>query len=210
MSDSKCVIEGLTKNSTKWESKNWEGTKHGNIFKCITAWTRWRNGKTSLTWVKGHSGNEGNEEADKLAGDGAKLTQRDPNFQLNHPPDLTVSGAAIAKLEQQDFYQIINGRNKIPKRSHTEQNLKTIKLCTKDTFNFHPTPEKTWLATKHKDFTKKTRDFLWKATQNAYKIGEFWNLIAGYEERGICPICHEQENMDHILTKCNSPPRTIA
>ena len=28
-----------------------------------------------------------------------------------------------------------------------------------------------WEATRHKDLTRKTSDFLWKSTQNAYKIG---------------------------------------
>jgi hypothetical protein len=59
-------------------------------------------------------------------------------------------------------------------------------------------------------FTKKTRDFLWKSTQNAYKIGEYWNPIEGYEDRGICLLCNEQEDMEHILTKCTSPARTTA
>lgn len=67
-----------------------------------------------------------------------------------------------------------------------------------------------WLATKHKDFTEETRDLIWEATQHAYKIGDFWSPIAGYEDGGICSICHEREDMDHILTKCDIPPRTTA
>ena len=83
-------------------------------------------------------------------------------------------------------------------------------MCSKDSFNRSPTTEKIWKATKHKDFTRKTRDFIWKGTQNAYKIGEYWFPIAGFQERGTCPICDVQEDMDHILTKCNARPRKLA
>jgi len=67
-----------------------------------------------------------------------------------------------------------------------------------------------WLATKHKDLTRKTRDFLWKSSQHAYKIGEYWNNIPGYEERGTCPLCESQEDMEHILTTCSSKARSTA
>ena len=72
VSDSRYAIDGITKHARRWESRNWIDTNHGDIFRCIVAWMRWRNGKTTLKWVKGHSGTKGNEEADKLAGEGAK------------------------------------------------------------------------------------------------------------------------------------------
>ena len=46
--------------------------------------------------------------------------------------------------------------------------------------------------------------------QNEYKIGEYWNLIKGYENRSICPICNVQETMDHILTESDATPRKTA
>ena len=67
-----------------------------------------------------------------------------------------------------------------------------------------------WTATRHKDFTRKTRDFLWKSTQSAYKIGKYWFPIAGYQERGVCPLCNEQEDMEHILKTCRAKPRARA
>ena len=77
------------------------------------------------------------------------------------------------------------------------------------TFNSSPTTEQVWLATRHRDLTRKTRDFLWKSTQNAYKIGDYWLPIEGYEQRGTCPICDVQEDMEHILTACKARAREV-
>ena len=210
LSDSRYVIDGLTKNRSRWESRNWIDTHHGDIFKCITAWMRWRTGKTSLKWVKGHSGIKGNEEADKLADAGSRLPLEAAQDALSLPQDQPSAGASIARLAQRDFYRIINDKTRIPTRSRTERNLEAIKSRAKETFGIAPTSESIWMATKHKDLSRKTRDFLWKATQNAYKIGEFWLPIAGFEERATCPLCDEIEDLGHILTNCSSRARSTA
>ncbi|KAG1882495.1 hypothetical protein F4604DRAFT_1879514 [Suillus subluteus] len=47
--------------------------------------------------------------------------------------------------------------------------------------------------------------FLWKSLHGAYKIGEFWDKIPHYEERGKCGLCSSPESMEHILLECESP-----
>ena len=210
ISDSKYVIDGLTKHAKLWESRNWIDTNHGDIFKCIIAWMRWRNGKTSLKWIKGHNGSRGNEEADRLAGEGAKLPPPPTPYELDHPPGLAAEGAKIMKLEQKDFYRILANERRIPIRAKADDNITKIRTCAKDSYGRSPTSEAVWKATRHKDLTRKTRDFLWKSTQGAYKIGEYWFPIAGYQERGVCPLCNEQEDMEHILKTCKAKPRVKA
>ena len=210
ISDSKYAIDGLTKHAARWEDKNWIGNQNGDLFRDITAWVRWRKGTTTLRWVKGHNGTRGNEEADKLAGEGAKMPIPVDDDEERPPPGLTAQGAKISKMEQRDFYQIIRDKRRIPTRSRTNRTIGRIQACAEVTLSLHPKEEAVWEATRHKDFTKKTRDFLWKSTQHAYKIGEYWENISGYEGRGICPICQVQEDMDHILTECSAKARSTA
>ena len=210
ISDSKYAIEGLTKNAENWENRNWAGIQNGEIFKCITAWIRSRTGITTLKWTRGHNGTKGNEEADKLAGEGTKLPRSEFPDALQAPPNLTATGTKLASLEQRDFYKIISEKRHIPQRARADRLIGRIQACAENTFGNPPKAETIWLATKHKDLTRKTRDFLWKATQHAYKIGDYWKNIAGYEDRGICPLCDEQEDMEHILTSCRAEARTTA
>ena len=81
-------------------------------------------------------------------------------------------------------------------------NVGIIQDNIQETFDTRPTPERVWLAMKHQDLMRKTRDFLWKSVQGAYKIGPYWSHIAGYEDRAVCPNCNEMEDLDHILLRC--------
>ena len=153
--------------------------------------------------MKGHSGNRGNEEADCLASAGTEKPATLTEDNLAPPPGKKKTGAALASLSQKDFYKIIRDRRKVPTRKHAGNNVANIQEGAKETFGVKPTRERVWLATKHKDLTRKTHDFLWKSTQNAYKVGNYWTRIEGYQERGVCPICNEVEDMAHILTTCS-------
>lgn len=45
---------------------------------------------------------------------------------------------------------------------------------------------------------------MWKTMHNAYKVGAYWNNIPNFEQRSLCPICNEEESLEHILTDCQS------
>lgn len=93
VSDLKYVIDGLTKNLRKWEQRGWVDVSHGNLFKTIVAWVRWRTGDTYLQWTKGHNGTRGNEEVDRLASAGTLKPITLTNEDVAHPPGREKTGA---------------------------------------------------------------------------------------------------------------------
>lgn len=182
--------------------------KHADIFKNIVAWVRYRSNTTKIVWIKGHNGNKGNDEADKLAGVGATL----PPTDTTGPPAPTntiPSGAKLSELAQRDFYYGIKKTARPKPRKGSENNLGRIQACAEAYYAHTPKYETIWASTRHKDLTKKTQEFLWKGIHNAFKIGSFWKNIPNYEHRGTCPHCDTEESMEHILTECTAPGRSI-
>lgn len=105
--DSKYVLNGATKFLSKWENNNWL-TSTGAPLVNKDKWLEVKavrkamdDGKIShnYAWVKGHSGVEGNEEADKGATKGIKLA-----FQSDYEPvifeETDESAVEIKKVKQ--------------------------------------------------------------------------------------------------------------
>jgi len=202
-SDSKFAIEGLTKHAKEWEEKNWLGISHGPLFKCTTAWLRARTAKTTLQWVKGHAGIEGNEEADKLAAEGAQKEADQDEINTEIPADTMTTGAKLAQVSQSLIYRNLADRGCI-RRITTERTLTKVKTAIKDIFQETPTDDLIWKSMRHRDITRKIRDFLWKHAHGIYKLGDVWKHIPGYENRATCPICNKPETFEHIVTECES------
>jgi len=71
--DSKYVLDGITKWLPNWERRNWQ-TASKQPVKNVDLWQRLVAAKQRHTvdwhWVKGHNGDPGNERADELARQG--------------------------------------------------------------------------------------------------------------------------------------------
>lgn len=70
--DSKYVVNGMDDWMHKWTDKKWEKVENADLWKKLKDARQERAGKTVFVHVRGHSGEPGNEEADKLAVEGAK------------------------------------------------------------------------------------------------------------------------------------------
>jgi ribonuclease HI len=94
-------------------------------------------------------------------------------------------------------------------RKKTRHNLELAKGAASD-FNNESTPDKAiWKGTKHKDFGRNIRFFLWMSIHGGYKIGEHWKHIEDFEDWGICKECEITESMDHVLTQCDAPGQAL-
>ena len=87
VSNSKYVIEGLTKHLPEWEDKGWIGVENAEMFKRAAYLLKTRMAPTTFKWVKGHSRNQGNEESDALTKEGAtKDAPNELSLHILRPP----------------------------------------------------------------------------------------------------------------------------
>ncbi|KAF9497664.1 ribonuclease H-like protein [Pleurotus eryngii] len=189
-SDSKYVINSLTTNLQEWENRRWIGISNKELFQATAAALRQRQAPTVLSWVKGHAGEMGNEEADKLAREGADKTLPD-NTNIQPNENTTLLGAKLCTMTQAKLYKGIKA---------SKPALCAVKEITGHT----PQDSAVWTSIHNKDISRNIHSYLWKTIHQAYKCGEWWQHIPGYEHRADRPQCHVLESMEHILLKCDS------
>ncbi|PBK70294.1 hypothetical protein ARMSODRAFT_871758, partial [Armillaria solidipes] len=113
-SDSKYVIESLCFHLRHWEDSGWVGISNCELWKVTVAILRRHGAPVYFQWVKGHSGDTGNEGADALAGNGAMLEIEDAthaDIEIDHKFD--VVGARLVSLTQSQAYRLIHARSNV-------------------------------------------------------------------------------------------------
>lgn len=97
--DSCYMIDGLTKHLKNWEDNGWIGVDNAKFFKWVAFLLNKRMAVMTFQWVKGHSGNTGNEECDSLAKEGANKDKPDL-LPLDIPSQYNLQGAKLASCIQ--------------------------------------------------------------------------------------------------------------
>ena len=160
-------------------------------------------------WVKGHEGDQGNEESNRLAKEGAEKNEPD-HLDWEIPKEFDLQGAKLSALTQATAYKGILEKKPPKTRRSTTTNLQRAKQAITDYNGEQETDETIWKNTQSPAFRPKVQQFLYKSIHATQKIGEFWTNIPGYEDRRHCTMCGTTETMDHILTQCTAHPvRTI-
>ncbi|KAJ3820010.1 hypothetical protein F5880DRAFT_1488743 [Lentinula raphanica] len=207
-SDSKTFVNGLTRDLQKWEDKGFIGIENAPEIRATAATLRDRHALTKLTWIKGHSGIEGNELADNLANEGRQKAHSD-EINLDIPQTLNLTGMKLKSLTQSLAERAIKikkmrkpaYKKKLERRA-TMCNIGRTQACIEERTGSIPSEALIWKSIRHKDIGRRVQFFLWMTVHDAYKVGSYWEQIPGYEHRANCQHCRVPETMEHILLEC--------
>ena len=168
---------------------------------------RRRTAATKFKWVKGHQGELGNEQSDRLAKLGASKENED-EIILDIPDHFDIQGAKLSAITQAIAYKGIHERKKKDQRKTTNLNLEKVRYVLETQTGELEMNEALWSLIRKSPVRLKIRQFFYKALHGTQKIGRYWFNIQDYEERGICQHCNEDKTMDHILTGCDYMAQT--
>ncbi|KAJ3568915.1 hypothetical protein NP233_g5392 [Leucocoprinus birnbaumii] len=120
------------------------------------------------------------------------------------PSRYTTKGAKLQALSQADIYRIIKNEKalRVNQRRQTQINLAIVQHAVGDLNQRFPEPAEVWRGIRDREIPKNIRSFIWKAIHGALKIGEYWERIPNYEQRGQCNTCGGREDLEHILDDC--------
>jgi len=162
----------------------------------------------TFSWIKGHSGTQGNEESDKLAKEGARMEQLN-QIDLQIPQEFDIQGAKLVTLDQSMAYQGIQEKRPKPQCNSTRENLLTAKAAI-EAINGTKEADKTiWINARNPALRARVQQFVYKTIHNMYMTGDKWSDVPNFEDRARCSICNRVETMQHIITDCNSEVRKV-
>ncbi|EIW51318.1 RnaseH-domain-containing protein, partial [Trametes versicolor FP-101664 SS1] len=174
VSDSKYVVDGLTKHLPMWERRGWLGVANAGALRELVGLLRMRSAPTTFKWIKGHAGTRGNEEADRLAGEAATLPLPFRPLSLPAPDRYNVRGAALLYLTQRLAYQGVREWNTLKGRVATTRTILCVQADMEHVTTVLPGESAIWCLLRKDPVSKKTRDFMWRALHDSHRVGKYW------------------------------------
>jgi ribonuclease HI len=208
ISDSLYAINGLTKHLRTWEDDGWIGIDNAPLFRLMAATLKQRIATTTFQWTKGHAGDQGNEEADHLAKDGANKPVPN-NMSLDIPKEFDLQGVKLATLTQAVAYRGILERKPPHTRDTMSRNLSLARESLASYHNEVETDSTLWKGLRNRSIRLRVRQFLFKAMHGTQKVSPFWSHVRNFEDRGQCLHCNTTETMEHILLYCPQNPSEL-
>ena len=206
--DSKYVIEGLTIHLPNWDDIGWTAVQNAPLFQKAAFLLRRRTATTCFKWVKGHSGDHGNEESDKLAKEGARKVIPD-DLDLQVPAEFIVQGAKLSAMTQALAYRAIRTIKTKDAPPITPILLQKIREAISNLNGQSETDATIWKSLRNPVVRTRVQQFLYKSIHQALMVGDVWNHIRTFEYRETCRTCNTTESMEHILTQCNEIANNI-
>ncbi|KAF9234528.1 hypothetical protein BU15DRAFT_52534 [Melanogaster broomeanus] len=197
------VVEDLTINLDRWDHTGWLEHENRSVMKALVCELRQRSARTYISRWNTSTPREGKKAAERLAVQGIEKDRSD-KIATTMREEFNTNGLRLNHGTQRLFYKgILSTQTPARQKRSTIIHLAITKYAVSDISGTTPTEPQIWNSLRDRDIPRAIRNFLWKVLHNAYKIGEYWQLMANYELRGSCHLCGETETMEHILLECD-------
>ena len=158
--DSRYVIDSLTKHLGAWEDNGWIGVNNAEWLQIAAYQLRRRAAPTNFKWVKGHAQTLGNEKADELANQGARKDH--PDFiDRDIPTNFHLQGIKLTTLTQRIAYRALRDHQNTPYRRTTLMNLDITRYAIQNITRNLETDTTLWKNLRHPDIRRPIQNFLY-------------------------------------------------
>ncbi|KAI1791996.1 hypothetical protein LXA43DRAFT_888323, partial [Ganoderma leucocontextum] len=212
-SNSKQVIEGLTKHRVANEDSGYIGKANAKLLRGATAAIRARRTTYTMKKVNGKNGQAERFDVTNLASDGP-LKPVEDSIEIAEDPKYKLSGAKVQAITQKLAYRAIRDQKdeKITQRPRTQNNLAKISQGAEIAFGRRVPDKSIWKGLRKNTITREARQFMWRTMHDGYMVGTHWmrsNMSDELKARATCKVCNEIDSMDHILFECKAPEREL-